>query len=127
LRGCGGAFFQKSSPAFPFELFDQKRCLNFIDQKNTLYYNKKKERNIMNSVTSIRLPNDLRKKLAAKANIENRTLSNQIETSLRVAFIAEDNPDLPLQFIKDILQAQAEKKMGLAKPFKGMGASDVSV
>ena len=71
----------------------------------------------MSSLTSVRLPNDLRKKLKTRAQLAHRSLSNQIETSLRFSLVAEDNPDLPLQFIKDILQAKAEKDLGLAKPF----------
>lgn len=72
----------------------------------------------MNLVTSIRLPLDLKKKLAARAKLEHRSLSNQIEASLRLALAAEENPDLPLQLIRDILQARIEREMGLAKPFR---------
>ena len=72
----------------------------------------------MDQVTSIRLPGDLKKKLAIRAKLEHRSLSNQVETSLRLALAAEENPDLPLQFIKDILEARIEKEMGLARPFR---------
>lgn len=72
----------------------------------------------MSQMTTIRLADDLKKKLAIRARLEHRSLSNQIETSLRLALAAEENPDLPLQFIKDILQAKIEKEMGLAKPFR---------
>jgi plasmid stability protein len=72
----------------------------------------------MSGVTSIRIPDDLQKKLKTKAQLEHRSLNNQIEVSLRLALVAEENPDLPLQLIKDILQARAEKEAGLAKPFK---------
>lgn len=72
----------------------------------------------MSGVTSIRLPRDLQKRLKTKAHLEHRSFSNQIEVSLRLALVAEENPDLPLQFIKDILQARAEREAGLAKPFE---------
>ena len=72
----------------------------------------------MGQITSVRLPEDLKKKLEIRAGLEHRSLSNQIESCLRLAFTAEENPDLPLQFIQDILEAKAERKMGLAKPFK---------
>ncbi|MEK6544810.1 MAG: hypothetical protein AABZ44_10285 [Elusimicrobiota bacterium] len=72
----------------------------------------------MSQVTSLRLPVDLRKKLAIRARLEHRSLSNQVEACLRLALAAEENPDLPLQFIKDILQARIEKETGLAKPFR---------
>lgn len=72
----------------------------------------------MSHATCIRLPDDLKKTIKSRANIEHRSLSNQIETFLRLIIIAEANPDLPLQFIKDILEAKAEKEQGLARPFK---------
>ncbi len=72
----------------------------------------------MRNNTCIRLPEDLIKTIKLRANIEHRSLSNQIETFLRLIIVAETNPDLPLQFIKDILEAKAEKDAGLAKPFK---------
>ncbi|MBI4668123.1 MAG: hypothetical protein HY747_02875 [Elusimicrobia bacterium] len=72
----------------------------------------------MSQITTIRLPLDLKKKLTVQARLDHRSLSNQIEASLRLAMAAEENPDLPLQFIKDILQAKIEKAMGLAKPFQ---------
>ena len=37
--------------------------------------------------------------------------------SLR-AYIAEDNPDLPMSMIQGILEAQAELKAGLAQPYQ---------
>ena len=72
----------------------------------------------MTTATCIRLPLDIKEKLKIRAKHNHRTLSNQIETCLRLELIAEENPDLPLQFIKDILDAQMEKKLGLAKSFK---------
>ena len=72
----------------------------------------------MSTLTTIRLPDDIKGKIKIRAHNNHRTLSNQIEMSLRLALIAEENPDLPLQFIKDILEAKTEKEMGLAKSFK---------
>ncbi|MBI4064098.1 MAG: hypothetical protein HY401_07345 [Elusimicrobia bacterium] len=71
----------------------------------------------MSQSTSVRLPSDLKRKLSVRAKLEHRSLSNQIETSLWLALAAEENPDLPLQFIKDILAAKAEREMGLARSF----------
>jgi len=71
----------------------------------------------MSQTACIRLPDDLAKKIKVRANVEHRSVSNQIESLLRLIIIAEENPDLPLQFIRDILEAKAEKEMGLAKPF----------
>jgi len=72
----------------------------------------------MDIITTVRLPADVRKKLEIRSKLEHRTFSNQVEVSLRLSLITEENPDLPLQFIKDILEAKAEKEMGLAKLFK---------
>jgi plasmid stability protein len=72
----------------------------------------------MNNATSVRLPDSIKTKIAVRAKIEHRSVSNLIEKYIEYGLVAEDNPDLPLQFIKDILQAKAEKDMGLAKPFK---------
>ncbi|MBI4056885.1 MAG: hypothetical protein HY399_04975 [Elusimicrobia bacterium] len=72
----------------------------------------------MAQITTVRLPDDLRKKLKLRAHLEHRSLSNQIETSLRMALAAEENSDLPLQFIKDILEARAEKEAGMARHFR---------
>ena len=72
--------------------------------------------NIKNQV-SIRLPEDLKNKIEIKAKSSNRNFTNQVEDYLRIALIAEENPDLPFEFIKDILEAKAEKEAGLGKPF----------
>jgi len=66
---------------------------------------------------AVRLPEDLKNKLKLKAKQQNRTMTNQLETYLKVALIAEDNPDLPYSFIQDILDAEEERKAGLGVPF----------
>jgi hypothetical protein len=72
----------------------------------------------MSVVASVRLPESLMKKIKMRARLEHRTVSNQINASLQLSVVAEENPDLPLQFIKDIFQARAEEEAGLAKPFE---------
>ena len=71
----------------------------------------------MKNQVSIRLPEDLKKIIEIKAKSSNRNFTNQVEDYLRIALIAEENPDLPFKFIKDILEAKAEKEAGLGKPF----------
>jgi len=71
----------------------------------------------MSTITTIRLPDNIRKKVTMRAKMEHRSVSNLIEKCIEIALISEDNPDLPLTFIKDILEAKAEKEQGLAKPF----------
>ena len=69
------------------------------------------------NLVSIRLPKDLKKIIEIKAKSSNRNFTNQVEDYLRIALIVEENPDLPYKFIKDILEAKAEKEAGLGKPF----------
>lgn len=72
----------------------------------------------MSKATSIRLSDDLREKIDIYAKNEHRSISSEIEELIRIGFAAKENPDLPLEFINDLLQAKAEKELGLAKPFK---------
>ena len=72
----------------------------------------------MSVITTIRLTEEIRRKLENQARLENRSLSQQIKENLRIALAVSENPDLPLQFIKDILAAKAEKETGLAVPFE---------
>lgn len=72
----------------------------------------------MSQSTSIRLSDSLRHKIEVYAKQEHRSLSSEIEELLRIGFAAKENPDLPLQFINDILQAKTEKELGLARPFE---------
>ena len=54
----------------------------------------------------------------ARAASGDRSLGGQIKHYVRLAAIAEDNPDLPMSMIQGILEAQAEIKAGLAEPYQ---------
>ena len=56
--------------------------------------------------------------LGARAAAGDRSLGGQIKHYVRLAAIAEDNPDLPMSMIQGILEAQAELKAGLAQPYQ---------
>jgi hypothetical protein len=56
--------------------------------------------------------------LEARAASGDRSLGGQIKHYVRLAAIAEDNPDLPMSMIQGILEAQAELKAGLAQPYQ---------
>jgi len=60
----------------------------------------------------------LLKLLEARASSGDRSLGGQIKHYVRLAAIAEDNPDLPMVMIHGILEAQAELKAGLAQPYQ---------
>ncbi len=47
----------------------------------------------------------------------NRSVAGQIEHWVRIGKIAEENPDLSYEFIKNILIAQEEVEAGKLKPY----------
>lgn len=55
--------------------------------------------------------------------VDHRSIPKQIEYWARLGKIAEDNPDLPLRFIKDTLLALEEVKAGRLAIYQG-GAHD---
>jgi len=54
-------------------------------------------------------------KLYAKA--EHRTPPKQIEHWARLGKIAEENPDLPLEFIRELMLSREEAKQGKLEPY----------
>ena len=66
---------------------------------------------------SVRVPDDLKRVLEARAKGQHRQLSDQARRYLEMAVIAEDNPDLPFAMIEAILEARAELDAGLAEPY----------
>jgi hypothetical protein len=56
--------------------------------------------------------------VGARAASGDRSLGGQIKHYVRLAAIAEDNPDLPMSMIQGILEAQAELKAGLSQPYQ---------
>jgi hypothetical protein len=54
----------------------------------------------------------------ARAASGDRSLGGQIKHYVRLAAIAEDNPDLPMSMIQGILEARAELKAGLGQPYQ---------
>jgi plasmid stability protein len=68
-------------------------------------------------VLTVRLPENVDKRIRIKAQIEHRTISEQIKKYLYDAIISEDNPDLPLSFIKGTLEAKAEINADLGKEY----------
>ncbi|HCC68355.1 MAG TPA: hypothetical protein DEP99_00490 [Nitrospiraceae bacterium] len=72
----------------------------------------------MRKATSLRLQEDLVKRLSARAKAHRRTLTNQIEEYIMIAMEIEDNPDLPYSFIKETIEAREEIKAGIGVPYK---------
>jgi plasmid stability protein len=70
------------------------------------------------NVLTLRLPEDIEKKLKLKAQMEHRSVSEQIKKYLYDAILMEDNPNLPLSFIKQTLEAKAEIEAGFGQEYK---------
>jgi len=66
--------------------------------------------------TPVRINEDLYNQARAQAQAEHRTIAEQIEYWALVGRTALDNPDLPTDFIRDLLVARAEGAT-LATPF----------
>ncbi len=60
--------------------------------------------------TVIRISDDLARNAKSRSNVEKRSLTSQVEYWAKIGKIAEDNPDLPFSFIREILIAQEEAK-----------------
>ena len=64
----------------------------------------------------VRIDEDLYNQARAQARAERRTIAGQIEFWALVGRTALDNPDLPIDFVRDLLIARAEGPT-LATPF----------
>lgn len=66
---------------------------------------------------SVRITDELKRVLEARAKGQHRQLSDQARRYLEIALVAEDNPDLSFSMIEAILEAKAELDAGLAEPY----------
>ena len=64
------------------------------------------------STASIRLDQALIEKASIMAKAFSRTTPKQIEHWAKIGEMMEDNPDLPYEFVKQAIIAQAEKEAG---------------
>ena len=71
----------------------------------------------------VRIDDTLYNQARAKALAERRTIAGQIEFWAVVGRTALDNPDLPIDFIRDLLVARGEGST-LATPFEPEGKRD---
>lgn len=60
--------------------------------------------------TVIRISSDLAQEAKTRSSVEKRSLTSQVEYWARIGRIAEDNPELPFSFIKEILIAREEAR-----------------
>jgi len=69
------------------------------------------------ATTSIRLDQELIEKATTMAKALNRTPPKQIEHWAKIGKIMEDNPDLPYEFVKQAIIAEAEREAGELKDY----------
>lgn len=67
--------------------------------------------------TSVRLDDAFVEEAQVYADAAKRSTPKQIEHWAEIGRIAEDNPDLPYNFIKDVLLATAEINAGKVTPY----------
>ena len=67
---------------------------------------------------SVKLSDELVSQARQYGDIYNRSVPKQIEYWSSIGKIAEENPDLPYSFIKDILLARREAVEGKVTPFE---------
>ncbi len=70
------------------------------------------------NVLTLRLPDDIEKKIRIKADMEHRTISEQIKKYIIDGILSEEYPDLPLSFVKETKEAKKEIAAGLGKEYK---------
>ncbi len=68
--------------------------------------------------TTIKLSDDIVNKAKRYGAVYSRSTPKQIEYWLNIGKIAEENPDLPYNFIKEILLAKAELKDKQVTPYE---------
>lgn len=67
---------------------------------------------------SVKLSEELIKQARQYGGVYHRSIPKQIEYWSTIGKIAEENPDLPYSFIKDILLAQQEAENGQVTPYE---------
>lgn len=83
-----------------------------------MYYNNTCQKGDTMNTVAIRLPATLVSQATHYANVNLRTVPKQIEYWALLGRCAEDNPDLPLDFIKECLLAKQEITDGEITDFK---------
>ena len=69
------------------------------------------------ATASVRLDQGLVEKATIMAKALNRTTPKQIEHWAKIGEMMEDNPDLPYEFVKQAIIAEAERQAGKLEPY----------
>ena len=70
------------------------------------------------AVHAIRISEEIMKEATAYALLNSRSVPKQIEHWIKIGKIAEQNPDLPYEFIKEALEAKHEIEHGNVSAFE---------
>ena len=69
------------------------------------------------ATSAVRLSEEIMKAALNCAPMNSRSVPKQIEHWAKIGKIAEENPDLPYEFIKGALEARSEMESGDVSPF----------
>jgi len=67
--------------------------------------------------TAVRLSEEIVRAAGVYAPVNSRSVPKQIEHWVKIGKIAEENPDLPYEFIKKVLEAHEEMKTEKPIPY----------
>ena len=70
------------------------------------------------AANAVRVSEEIMKAAIASAPINSRSVPKQIEHWVKIGRIAEENPDLPYEFIKGVLEAKNEMEHGDVSVFE---------
>ncbi len=66
----------------------------------------------------LRLDEELVDAAALIGKVKKRSAAKQVEYWASLGRIAKENPDLPIRFIEDIMEAEEERKHGLVSEYR---------
>ncbi len=66
---------------------------------------------------TVKLSADILAQAKIHAAVNSRSVPKQVEYWFRIGKMAEENPDLPYRFIRDILLSQAEAEAEETEPY----------
>jgi hypothetical protein len=67
--------------------------------------------------TAVKISDNLFQKAKAQSKVFKRSIAGQIEYWANIGQLVEENPDLPLPFIRDILLGKEQIKEGQGIPY----------
>ena len=70
------------------------------------------------AANAIRLSEEIMEAAITYAPVNSRSVPKQIEHWIKIGQVAEENPDLPYEFIKDAFKAKREMERGAVSSFK---------